>query len=62
MAERDLPERRQVKAALRSVGLSNRQVDALLRRGWAALVGETAAEAAELRDRLAELQRALQRR
>ena len=58
---RELPERKVVKDALRSLGLSNRQVAALLRSGWRGLVGETAGEAAELRDKLAELQAALQR-
>ena len=57
---RELPERKAVKDALRSLGLSNRQVDAVLRGGWRALVGESQAEAAELRDKLAELQAALQ--
>ena len=61
MPERDLPERREVKRVLRGLGLSARQVDALLRSGWRGLVGEVQAEAAELRDRLAELQRTLQR-
>lgn len=60
--ERDLPERREVKRALRDAGLSTRQVDALLRAGWRGLVGEAEAEAAELRERLADLQRTLQRR
>ena len=53
--DRTVPERRAVKAALRNAGLSNRQVDALLRDGWRALVGEAEAEAAELRERLADL-------
>ena len=47
-----LPARKDVKAALRQAGLSSRQVDALLRQGWRALVGETQAEAAELREQL----------
>jgi hypothetical protein len=61
MTERLLPERKDVKRVLRDLGLSARQVDALLRGGWAALVGASQAETAELRDRLAELQAALQR-
>jgi hypothetical protein len=61
MTERLMPERKRVKDALRALGLTNRQVDALLRDGWKALVGESKAEAAELRDRLAELQSALRR-
>jgi len=59
MGGRDLPERRDVKRALRDLGMTNRQVDALLRGGWAALVGETKAEAAELRDKLAALTKLL---
>jgi hypothetical protein len=50
-----LPERKDVKAALRAIGLSNRQVRALLERGWRGLVDETAAENAELLDRIEEL-------
>ena len=61
MDDREIPERKRVKDALRSAGLSNRQADALLRRGWAALVGESQAEAQELREKLAALQSALQR-
>lgn len=60
--EIELPERRHVKAALRGLGLSNRQVDALLREGWRGLVGASQAETQELRDKLAELQCTLQRR
>lgn len=59
--DRLVPERKSVKDALRAAGLSNRQADALLRRGWAALVGESQAETAELREKLAALQSALQR-
>ena len=55
MGGRDLPERRDVKRVLRDLGMTNRQVDALLRGGWAALVGEASAEADELRDKLAAL-------
>lgn len=55
MTDRTLPERREVKRALRDLGLSARQVDALLRSGWRALVGESKAEADELRERLAQL-------
>lgn len=47
-----LPDRKDVKGALRQAGLSARQVDALLRHGWRALVGETEAEAIELREQL----------
>ncbi len=47
-----LPDRKVVKGALRQAGLSSRQVDALLRHGWRALVGETQAEAVELREQL----------
>jgi hypothetical protein len=55
MNSRILPERKAVKAALQSTGLSARQIDALLRGGWAALVGEAEAEVSELRDKLADL-------
>ena len=51
----DLPERKAIKDALRACGLSDRQVRALLAKGWAALVGETKAENVELQERLAEL-------
>jgi hypothetical protein len=44
--------RKAVKDALRAAGLSSRQTHALLAGGWAALVGDVQAEAAELRDRL----------
>ena len=54
---RALPERRDVKAALRAAGLSARQTDALLRGGWPALVGTAQAEAAELRESLDRLTR-----
>lgn len=47
-----LPDRKATKAALRGAGLSNRQIDALLRSGWSGLVGESAAEALELREQL----------
>jgi hypothetical protein len=60
--DRTLPERRNVKAALRQAGLSHRQVDAVLRGGWAALVGETEAENAELQEKLREITDALQSR
>lgn len=59
MAERDIPERRDVKAALRDLGMSARQVDALLRDGWKTLIGETQAENQELRERLDELKKKL---
>ena len=61
MAERLMPERKRVKDALRALGLTARQTDALMRDGWKGLVGASKAEAAELRDRLAELQSALRR-
>jgi hypothetical protein len=54
---RALPERRKVKAALRAAGLSARQTDALLRGGWAALVGQSQADVDELREGLDRLQR-----
>ena len=57
MPEREIPERKAVKAALRDLGMSARQVDALLRGGWRSLVGETKAEADALRDELDQLKR-----
>lgn len=57
MSERALPARRDVKAALRSAGLSVRQTAALLRAGWSGVVGESQAEHAELRERLERLER-----
>jgi DNA-binding transcriptional MerR regulator len=53
---RDIPERKQIKKALRDLGLSNRQIDALLRDGYKTLIGATAAENAELREQLEILQ------
>ena len=58
---RQIPERRDVKAALRGLGMSSRQVNALLRTGWQGLVGETQAELAELREQLAELKQRISR-
>ena len=55
MADREIPERKAIKAALRSTGLSARQTDALLREGFKALIGATKAENAELREQLEEL-------
>ena len=52
----DAPDRKTVKVALRGAGLSSRQVDAFLRGGWRALVGDVQAESDELRDRLARLE------
>ena len=49
---RDVPERKAIKAALREGGMSNRQIDALLRDGYKRLVGETKAENLELREQL----------
>jgi hypothetical protein len=48
----DAPDRRMAKEALRKIGFSSRQVDALFRSGWRALVGEKDAEIAELSDAL----------
>lgn len=55
MSDRPIPERKSVKQALRDLGLTTRQVDALLRSGWRGLVGETQAERDELRERLVQL-------
>jgi hypothetical protein len=53
--------RKSLKEMLRAAGFSNRQTRALLERGWRGLVTETEAEAAELRDRLDELDGILRR-
>jgi DNA-binding transcriptional MerR regulator len=57
--DRPIPERKAVKTALRDLGMTSRQVDALLRDGWKTLVGETEAENAELREQLAQLRQKL---
>ena len=49
-AKGDAPDRRAAKKALREIGFSSRQVDALFRAGWGALVGQKDAELAELED------------
>ena len=59
MTDRPIPARKAVKTALRELGLSNRQVDALLRNGWKGLVGETIAENEDLREALGALQQRL---
>jgi uncharacterized protein (DUF1697 family) len=59
MSGGSLPERKDVKAALRAAGLSNRQVKALLASGWRGLVSESEAEAAELRDQIEALRGSL---
>ena len=46
----DGPNRKTARQALREVGFSSRQVDALFRSGWRALVGEKDAEIAELEE------------
>jgi hypothetical protein len=51
----DTPTRAEVKRALREVGLSDRQVKALLAAGWQGLVGARDAELAELRDAVEEM-------
>jgi hypothetical protein len=55
-------DRRAAKHALRGAGFSSRQVDALLRGGWRALVGEKDAEIAELEDALAAMAERLARK
>lgn len=52
---RNVPERRAVKQALRELGLSDRQVRALLSGGWKSLVGERDAEVEELKEALADM-------
>lgn len=44
------PDRKAAREALRKIGFSSRQVDALFRAGWRGLVGEKDAELAELHD------------
>jgi hypothetical protein len=51
----DAPDRKAAKDALRKIGFSSRQVDALFRGGWRALVGEKDAEIAQLEDAVAAL-------
>ena len=46
----DVPDRKAAKAALRQLGFSSRQVEALFRSGWRGLVSEKDAELAELQD------------
>lgn len=53
--DREIPERKAIKTALRELGLSVRQSDALLRGGYKLLVGETKAENQDLRDQLETL-------
>jgi hypothetical protein len=55
LTDRTLPDRRAVRAALRDLGLSNRQADAFIRDGWKAVVGVVKAENDELREALAAL-------
>lgn len=52
-----LPQRADVRKALRAAGLSDRQAKALLREGWQGIVGASEAEVQELRDRIADIQR-----
>jgi hypothetical protein len=49
------PDRKAAKQVLRNIGFSSRQVDALFRSGWAALVGAKDAEIAELEDAVAAM-------
>jgi hypothetical protein len=56
-SKNEIPKRLEVKRALRLAGLSSRQTDALLRGGWAALVGHSQAEADELREGIDRLQK-----
>ena len=50
MSDNQVPDRKAAKEALRKIGFSSRQVDALFRSGWRALVGEKDAELHELQD------------
>ena len=55
MSDREILERKQIKAALRAEGMSNRQINGLLRGGYKLLIGETEAENAELQEQLQDL-------
>ena len=59
MTERIIPPRRDVKAKLRELDMTHRQIDALLRLGWRGLVGETKAELIETQEALRHLQTSL---
>lgn len=50
------PSRPEIEKVLREAGLSVRQAKRLLSEGWRGVVGEREAEAAELRDRMVELE------
>ncbi len=54
-----LPSRRGVESALRQAGLSHRQARKFVAAGWRALQSEAECETAELRERLADLERLL---
>ncbi len=51
----DIPSRRDVEKALRTVGLSHRQSRKMLSASWKLVVGEAQAEAEELRQELEDL-------
>ena len=55
----ELPDRRAIEQALRACGLSHRAARKFIAAGWRALVTESEAEAAELRDQLEDLRGAL---
>ena len=58
----DVPDRKAAKEALRKIGFSSRQVDALMKSGWRGLVGEKDAEIAELEDAVAAMAERLARK
>ena len=56
-----LPERKALRDMLRTLGFSSRQSDAIVRACWREVVGIAETEAAELRERLEDLENALKR-
>jgi hypothetical protein len=54
-----LPSRREVEVVLRQCGLSHRQAKRFISAGWPVLVGETEAEAEELREKIEALEHLL---
>ena len=50
MSERLFPPRKEIRAKLRELGMSHRQIDALIRPGWRDLIGESQAEIEEAQE------------
>ena len=59
--DRDFPPRLVAKEALRNAGDAPRHIRALLHGGWGALVSEVRPSRDELRDRIEEFTRKLQK-